>query len=145
MKPSARAIIIRGNKLLVMERHNEGQHYFALVGGTIELGETKEQALAREVLEETSLGVTNYRHVYTEEQTDKFGAQYVYLCDDPGGEVNLQADSIEAKLNKAGKNLFSPTWIDVDNLSAAPLMSPRIKQAIISAVKNTFPSSPILL
>lgn len=145
MSNSARAIIIRNNKLLVMERFNDGRHYYTLIGGAIEAGETKTQALVREVKEETGLVIAKFRHVYSERPTEKFGTQYIYLCDDPGGKIKLQPDSIEAKLNGQGVNIFSPTWLDIDKLAGVPLMSPKIKQIIASAVKNTFPSAPVLL
>ncbi len=144
MRQGVRGIIIRDDHLLVMERHNKGEHYFALVGGSVDPGETHEQALVRELREETGLVISSYRHVYTE-VLEPYGAQYVYLVDDPGGDVALSTDSIEAKLNAEGQNMFTPTWIALSDLSALPLMSPKMKAAILTAVKNTFPKDPISL
>ncbi len=144
MKQGVRAILFRDNKLLVMERNNKGRHYFALVGGTIDPGETKEQALVRELQEETGMTVSVFRHVFTE-TLEPFGTQYIYLCEDPGGEVALHPDSIEANLNKIGDNTFSPTWLAMSDIPASSLVSPRIKEALLDAVKNTFPSHPTTL
>lgn len=42
-----RALIINGNKLLAM--HDENAPYYYLVGGKVEVGETAEDAVLREV------------------------------------------------------------------------------------------------
>ncbi len=54
-RPSAYAIVLKDNKLLVSPQQNG----IDLPGGGIELGETPEQAVIREVKEETGLTVGN--------------------------------------------------------------------------------------
>ncbi len=144
MKQGVRAVLFRGDKLLVMERHNQGQHYFALIGGTVDPGESKEEALIRELDEETGLKLTVFRHIFTE-TLEPFGTQYIYLCEDPGGDITLRHDSIEARLNHEGKNLFMPTWLTIGDIPNSPLLSPHIKQAILDGLKNGFPANPITL
>lgn len=143
MKAGTRAIIIRDDKLLVVNRYNHGEHYYALVGGSLDPGETKEQALVREIEEETGLNVIDFQHVFTEDLGEKYGMQYVFLCQDPGGEPVLSPESIEAKLNRGGDNTFELIWVPITNLPGIPLMSPKMKAAIIDAVKNTFPNQPV--
>lgn len=142
MKTGVRAIIFRGDQFLVMDRHNAGQHYYALIGGTVDPGETNEEALLREINEETGLVVTDYRHVFTEHAGEPYGTQHVYLCQDPGGDVALRPDAGEVKLNQEGSNTYRPIWVLTKDLADSPLMSPKIKQAILYAVKNTFPNQP---
>jgi 8-oxo-dGTP diphosphatase len=50
-----RAIIIKDDKLLTIKRTKSNDEYWVLPGGGIEPGETPEQALVREVKEETGL------------------------------------------------------------------------------------------
>lgn len=52
-RPSARGIIIRNGKVAMV--HSEKYDYYKFPGGGIEAGECKEDALIREVLEETGL------------------------------------------------------------------------------------------
>ena len=72
MKQAARAIIIEDNKILVMFRNNEGSQYFTLVGGKVDEQESPEQALVREVREETGLQVTSAQLVITEDHHEPY-------------------------------------------------------------------------
>lgn len=68
------AIIERGGKVLLIERRNE-PFGWALPGGFVDFGESVEEALAREVLEETALRVVEARqfHVYSQPGRDPRG------------------------------------------------------------------------
>lgn len=54
-RPSVRAIIIENGKVAMV--HSEKYNYYKLPGGGIEPGESKEEALMRETLEETGLKI----------------------------------------------------------------------------------------
>ena len=139
---AARAIITRKNKLLVMHRNKFGKQYYALLGGGIEPGETPQQALVREIKEESGLNVTDYRLVFTEPPAPPYGAQYIYLCTDPGDTVRLGVNTIEAKLNQQGLNLFEPQWLPISELPKVTFMSPRLKRALLIALTDGFPDTP---
>ena len=54
-RPSARGIIMQGDKLVMI--YSRAYGFYKLPGGGIEVGEDKQQALVREVKEETGLTV----------------------------------------------------------------------------------------
>ncbi|MCF0115449.1 MAG: NUDIX domain-containing protein [Erysipelotrichaceae bacterium] len=54
-RPSSRAIIIKDNKVAMI--HSATYDYYKFPGGGIDEGESKEEAMIREVLEETGLKV----------------------------------------------------------------------------------------
>lgn len=102
-RPAARGIIIRDGKAAMV--HSRKYHYYKFPGGGIEAGEGKEDALVREVLEETGLCVIpdtiqEYGQVYSiqkGEQEDIFiQHNYYFLCG-AGAEAQPQnLDDYEA-------------------------------------------------
>jgi 8-oxo-dGTP diphosphatase len=142
MKQAVRAIVVRDNQLLVMHRNKFGQQYYTLIGGGVEMSESLEAALARELYEETGLQVANPRLVYIEEAEDMYGTQYVYLCDYAGGEILLSPDSEEARINQLGQNLYTPMWLPIEQLPAAEFVSPGLKQRILAALEQGWPNEP---
>jgi ADP-ribose pyrophosphatase YjhB (NUDIX family) len=140
MKHAVRAIVVKDNKLLVMHRNKFGKEYDTLVGGGVDMGETLEQALFRELAEETGVQVSNPRLVFVEEAGAPYGTQHVFLCEYVGGEPVLSPQSGEAKINQLGANLYLPQWLSLGDLPTAPFLSPRLQQALLNAFKNGFPS-----
>ncbi|HSX44814.1 MAG TPA: NUDIX domain-containing protein [Candidatus Saccharimonadales bacterium] len=145
MRQAARAIIIKDDRLLVMHRNKFGEHYDTLPGGNIERGESPEQALAREISEETTLTFTNPKLVIIEHAGEPYGDQYIYLCDYRSGEPKLHQNSEENQLNQLGQNLHQPGWMWLDDLPNANFVSPNLKQTILNAHQNGWPIKPIEL
>lgn len=54
------AVIRKGDEVLLIHRHKNGEEYWVLPGGGVEDEETLEEALRREVMEETSLAITSF-------------------------------------------------------------------------------------
>jgi len=142
MRQAVRAIVIHDNKLLVMHRNKFGQEYDTLVGGGVDVGEGLEQALHRELNEETGVQITNLRRVFIEEAGDPYGTQHVFLCDYVAGEPSLHPDSDEAQIHRMGANLYIPKWLPLAELPAAPFVSERLKAAILQGLQKGFPSTP---
>lgn len=145
MRKAVRAIVIKNGMLLVMHRNKFGQEYYTLIGGGIDFGETAEQALHREVREETGLTIHSLRLVFVEEAGDPFGMQYIYWCESDSGEVALPAESEEAKIHALGKNLYTPMWLPLKELPNKPFLSEGLKKSLLSAIENGFPEQPITI
>lgn len=93
---AVKGIIRRGDgKILVLKRSAEDDHLpgvWETVGGGIEHEETPQEALKREILEETGLSVTIGEpfNVFTfRKDTGEFKVGITFLCDMMGGEVRL--------------------------------------------------------
>jgi len=95
-------IIIKDGKILLVKRKNDPfKGKWALPGGFVEYGEKTEDAVAREVLEETGLKTTvdNTIGVYSDPNRDPRGhtITVVYKLDVKGGELKSGDDASDAK------------------------------------------------
>lgn len=137
-----RVIVIKDGNLLSMKRNKFGQKYQVLVGGGVNMGESNEVALHREVAEETGLKITNLRHVFSEDAGKFYGKQQIYLADlDPSGgdQPALSPDSIEAKISADGKNIYEPEWLPLSQLSKVNFRSRSLERAISECLKTGWP------
>jgi 8-oxo-dGTP diphosphatase len=117
---TARGIVIQNDKLLLIERWRGNLHYFSIPGGGIEPGETPEQAVLREIAEETSCIVTVERPLYLL-TTDKGSQHHIYLCAYQSGTAHLPSDSPEY-LHAKPNNRFAPTWVNLAELPSLPFL-----------------------
>ena len=100
------AIVIADEKILLVKR-NKAPHkdLWALPGGSVEPGETLQEAAEREILEETGLIIKAKKPVYTFdliEQDDKGNIQFHYVIVDLlaeyiSGEIRAADDALDAR------------------------------------------------
>jgi 8-oxo-dGTP pyrophosphatase MutT (NUDIX family) len=146
MGRAARAIIIQGDNLLVMHRHKYGNEYFTLVGGRVSDGESIEQALVREVKEETGLDVTKARPVFIERHAPPYSDQYIFLCEvAPFESAEIQATSEEGFMNRLEANLHKLVWVRKASFSRLQFRTPQLHAAIVEAIQKGFPKEPVML
>lgn len=146
MRKAARAIIINGDKTLVMHRNKHGSQYFTLVGGRANDDETPEQTLKREVKEETGLVVTNFRFVFYEDHPAPFNEQFIYLCEvSNAGDMAIQEFSEEGQMNKLGANMHTPMWVEIAAFARLPFRTPQLQDAIVQSFRKGFPKEPVRL
>ena len=95
-------IILKDEKILLVKRKNDPfKGKWALPGGFVEYGEKTEDAVAREVLEETGLKTTVDKTigVYSDPNRDPRGhtITVVYRLNIKGGELKSGDDASDAK------------------------------------------------
>lgn len=143
MGKAARAIITVNNHLLVMHRNKYGSEYYTLVGGQVHDGETIEQALVREVKEESGLDITSHRLVFHEKHPAPYNEQFIFLCEIAEAEfVAIQEGSEEEVLNRYAMNTHRLSWVSIEALPGLQFRTPQLQAALIDAFKNGFPSTP---
>lgn len=110
----ATAIIVavtrnEGREILLVQSNKFKRDYMGLVAGFVETGETLEEAVAREVMEETGVTIRNLRYVASQPWPYPCGLMVGYEAEWAGGEIRLQ----RSELNKGG-------WFSRDDLPAIP-------------------------
>ena len=116
------AIIIHDNKLLVHNNVNES--HVALVGGRVKIGESSEQTLKREIMEEMGKKIEIIEYVSTIEnffEADDMPyheIMFVYRVDFKNEEDKKIIDTIH---NIEGEDELRYDWIDLDKIDEYPL------------------------
>jgi mutator protein MutT len=96
-------VVVRGGKVLLIRRGKEPLHgRWVVPGGTVELGETLEQALVREMQEETGLRVEPLEVLTVFDRIERDGQRVVYhyvivdyLCRWLAGEAQAASDALD--------------------------------------------------
>ncbi len=127
-----------------MHRNKHGREYYAFIGGGVEPDETPEQAVIREVYEESSLRVRLGKLLYELRQEDG-GIQYFYLCHYVSGEPTIHKASDEYKANIVGENTYQPLWVPLQDIDSLVLYPVSLKQRIEQDIRNNFSDCPINL
>lgn len=118
MKTSKRAaaFILKDNKILLMKRIKDGVEYFVFPGGSVEEGETLEEALIREMKEEFSIDVVPGKMIYKKyikNNYDTGRTSYFFLITDFVGQPELGGPE-KKRMNE--NNQYYPYWIKVEDI-----------------------------
>lgn len=108
----ATAIIVlihKGDEVLLVHAKNFKSNFMGLVAGFVETGETLEEAVHREVKEETNLDITNLRYFSSQPWPYPCGLMVGFNADYAGGEIKLQTSE-----------LARGAWFRKDNLPTIP-------------------------
>lgn len=110
IEPCVITVVSREDGKILLARHvQRNQNIYACIAGFMEAGETAEQAVAREVMEETGLKVKNIR--YYGSQSWPFPSQLMlgFTAEYESGDIQLQQEE-----------LSDARWFDRDDCPASP-------------------------
>ena len=108
----ATAVIVlvrRENEILLVHANNFRTDFYGLVAGFVETGETLEEAVHREVLEETGLHIKNLKYFASQPWPYPCGLMVGFMAEYDSGKIHLQ----RSELSKA-------SWFDKDHLPQIP-------------------------
>ncbi len=126
--PSASAAIIvaitRGHEILLVQSKKFRGNYFGLVAGFVETGETLEECVHREVMEETGITIKKLKYFSSQAWPYPFNIMIGFTAEYAHGDLQLQ----RSELNAGG-------WYKLNNLPEIPGKVSLARQ-LIDAVKN---------
>ena len=108
----ATAVIVlvhRDNEILLVHARNFKTDFYGLVAGFVETGETLEEAVHREVEEETGIKIKNIRYFGSQPWPYPCGLMVGFNADYDGGDIHLQ----QSELSKGA-------WFTKNNLPTIP-------------------------
>jgi mutator protein MutT len=115
----AAAVIVRDGQILLMHRLKDGREYYSFPGGSVEEGETPEQAVRREIQEEFTLDIVSEKLLLEMESMGKYG--YYYLVRQFTGVPTLGG---EEKRIMTRENQYHPAWKPVAELRELGILYP---------------------
>ncbi len=92
--PCIITVIRRGDRFLLARSARVTRNFFSLIAGFVEPGESLEQAVAREVMEETGLEVANIRYQASQHWPFPHQLMVGFIADYKSGELHLQEDEL---------------------------------------------------
>lgn len=131
------AVIVHNNKLLAQINTKMNEYY--LVGGRVRFGESTEEALVREIIEELNITVTDYKPLWINEcffidDGMKFHEICMYyLVDISNTDFNNYETVFETK---EGNRINTYEWLDIDKLNNFVLYPQFIKDEISNPDKS---------
>lgn len=117
-RPAAYAIVVKGDSILLLKQYNG----YDLPGGGIDLGELPEEAVLREVREETGLIVENpslidaatsfFKRSYSKESNCVQSLSLYFVCDYVSGELSNEGHDEHERQYAEGC-----VWLPLDGLA----------------------------
>lgn len=122
------AIIIKDNEILLIHRRKNGEEYWVFPGGGVEKGESWENAMRREVLEETGLPAISIKFAFMSLNDLDNKEHPFYHCQIAVGEPYLAG---EERDRHSESDWYKLEWIDIKNLPDLKLLPNKARQQVI--------------
>lgn len=111
----SQSMVIRGNRILLVEHELFGRDFFNLPGGGIETGETPEEAALRELSEECNVEGTVVRPLTIEYKPDMESRVYTFLVEIP--EEAVAKKGIDPELSEEEQSIVAVKWMRLDEIA----------------------------
>jgi NAD+ diphosphatase len=94
LEPAVIVLISRGNEILLARHKNRNDDMYSCIAGFVELGETIEECVHREIMEETSLTVKDVRYVASQAWPFPDQLMLAFRAEYENGEIKVQEEEI---------------------------------------------------
>lgn len=111
----SQSMVIRGDRILLVEHQLFGRDFYNLPGGGIEEGETPEQAALRELWEECNVHGSIMRPLTMEYKPDMESRVFTFLVEIPEEEQPVKG--IDPELSENEQSIIGVKWLRLDEIS----------------------------
>lgn len=131
INPCVIVLVTRGEEVLLARSARFRTGYYSCLAGFVEIGETPEQTIEREVREESGVEVGNIR--YVESQSWPFPSQLMlgFLADYRSGDIVPEPGEIE-----------DAAWFHVNDLPPTPSAAVSVAGRLIEGYARSTPKAP---
>ena len=146
MRIRAGVVLIEDDKVSLIERYRDGNHYFVFPGGGADGDETPDEAAIREMEEETGLRVT----VKSELAVIHFGlsTQHYFLVESVSGQYGTGTgeEYTDSDPDNPMEGIYIPIWMPIEELSEHENIYPvDIKELVLKFVNAGWPDEPVVI
>ncbi len=141
VKTRAVGILINDGKILLIHRTREGKEYWVFPGGGKENDETVEEAVVREIEEESSIKCEIEKLLYIHKYSDINHTQYFCLCKYISGIPKL-GNFNELQTMKDEDQTYEPVWEKISKLPKMLVYPLEIRDWVIKDAQNDFKNIP---
>ncbi len=129
--PAVMCLIRRGREILLARSPRFAPGMYSALAGFVEPGESLEQCLAREVLEETGIRIANARYFASQPWPFPNSLMIAFVADYAGGEITPAPDEIE-----------DAQWFALDALPRLPnriSIARRLIDGVVAEMRSAHP------
>lgn len=119
LQPAVITLVTRGNEMLLVHAHTLRHNVYGLVAGFVEVAENLEEAVQREIMEETGIKVKNIKYFGSQSWPFPTNLMIGFTADYESGELRLQEEEIA-----------DGGWFTPDNLPEIPSKDSIARQLI---------------
>ena len=109
IEPCIIVLVSKGDEILLVKHTYRNQDIFACIAGFIEVGESCEHAVAREVFEEVGIKIKNIRYAGSQSWPFPDQLMLAFYAEYESGDFNLQQEEIA-----------EAHWFSKDNIPSSP-------------------------
>lgn len=110
----SQSMVIRNDRILLVEHEMFGRDFYNLPGGGIEEGETPEQAAIRELSEECNVNGTVVRPLAVEYKPDMESRVYTFLVKVPDDAEAVKG--IDPEVSENEQTIIGVKWLRLDEI-----------------------------
>jgi len=126
ISPAVITAVLKDDKILLAHNKNFAGNMYSLIAGFVEAGETLEECVQREIIEEVGIKVKNIRYFGSQPWPFPNSLMIGFVAEYESGEISVDGVEIEAA-----------DWYHIDNLPELPKKLSIARVIIDWYVKNT--------